>query len=113
MPEASGLWTETILHNFGQSDADGNYPGAGVTFDAFGNLYGTTNYGGTYADGTVFELTPATGGSWTETILHRYGNGEDGTYPDAGLNFDASGNLYGTTSGGGADGGGTVFEIAH
>ncbi len=111
-PEAGGLWSESILHNFGQSDQDGNYPGgAGLILDTSGNLYGTTNYGGTYAMGTVFELTPAEGGSWAETILHRFGNGKDGIYPDASLIFDSFGNLYGTTTLGGADGSGTVFEI--
>ena len=51
--------------------------------------------------GTVFELTPAGGGTWTEKVLHSFGSGADGTYPWAGLIFDAAGNLYGTTSGGG------------
>jgi hypothetical protein len=111
-PAAGGLWSESILHNFGQSDQDGNYPGnAGLILDTSGNLYGTTNYGGTYAMGTVFELTPAEGGSWAETILHRFGNGKDGIYPDASMIFDSSGNLCGTTTLGGADGSGTVFEI--
>jgi uncharacterized repeat protein (TIGR03803 family) len=110
-PQTGGVWTEAILHDFGQSDADGNYPTAGLIFDASGNLYGDTNYGGTYEDGTVFELTPGAAGSWTETILHRYGNGADGRYPDAPLIFGASGNLYGTTSEGGTDSTGTVFEI--
>jgi uncharacterized repeat protein (TIGR03803 family) len=113
MPQAGGSWSEAILHNFGQSSEDGNYPDAGLIFDASGNLYGTTSYGGTYADGTVFELTPTVGGVWTLTILHRYGKGADGRYPDASVIFDAAGNLYGTTSGGGTDGGGIVFEIAH
>lgn len=112
MPQTGGLWTETILHDFGQSYTDGNQPDAGLIIDSAGTLYGTTRFGGTYGEGTVFELTPTAGGSWMETILHRYGSGNDGTYPDAGLSFDALGNLYGTTSGGGIDGGGTVYEIA-
>ena len=54
--------------------------------------------GGTYVDGTVFELSPTGGGGWTETVLHSFGNGTDGSYPYGSLIFDAAGNLYGTTS---------------
>lgn len=52
-------------------------------------------------------------GHWTEKTLHNFGSGEDGAEPQAGLIFDAVGNLYGTTSGGGANTGGTVFELTH
>jgi uncharacterized repeat protein (TIGR03803 family) len=70
---------------------------------------GTTEAGGAYSYGTVFELEPTTGGGWTETVLYSF-NG-DGMYPYASLIFDASGNLYGTTYGDGSDGKGTLFEI--
>jgi uncharacterized repeat protein (TIGR03803 family) len=109
-PAAGGGWTETVLHNFGNG-TDGTAPYAGLIFDAAGNLYGTTSYGGTYNYGTVFELTPAAGGGWTETVLHNFGNGTDGITPYAGLIFDAAGNLYGTTFVGGTYGYGTVFEV--
>jgi uncharacterized repeat protein (TIGR03803 family) len=109
-PAAGGAWTETVLHDFGHG-TDGYEPYAGLILDAAGNLYGTTVLGGTYGSGTVFELTPATGGSWTETVLHHFGNGTDGARPYGGLIFDAAGNLYGTTQQGGAYGYGTVFEI--
>jgi uncharacterized repeat protein (TIGR03803 family) len=60
----------------------------------------------------VFELTPTTGGGWTETVLHNFvANNVDGYYPFASLIFDASGNLYGITSQGGASGVGIVFEL--
>ncbi len=59
----------------------------------------------------MFELTPTAGGGWTETVLHSFGNGADGVDPEAGLIFDAAGNLYGTTAGGGTYSGGTVFEL--
>jgi uncharacterized repeat protein (TIGR03803 family) len=69
--------------------------------------------GGTHGAGTVFELTPQTDRSWSERILHNFNdNGTDGAQPRAGLIFDADGNLYGTTSTGGADGEGTVFELS-
>jgi uncharacterized repeat protein (TIGR03803 family) len=111
-PTGGGAWTEQVLHSFGNG-TDGYYPFAGLIFDAAGNLYGTTWAGGTYGWGTVFELTP-TGGGWTETVLHSFNdNGTDGILPEAGLIFDAIGNLYGTTPSGGAEGeyGGTVFEL--
>jgi uncharacterized repeat protein (TIGR03803 family) len=111
-PTAGGEWTETVLRNF--NGKDGLTPEANVIFDASGNLYGTTYEGGAYGYGTVFELTPAVGGSWTEKALHNFNpNGRDGYYPYAGLISDASGNLYGTTTFGGADLAGTVFEIMH
>jgi outer membrane protein assembly factor BamB len=56
-PTAGGGWTERVLHNFGNG-TDGAAPAAGLIFDAAGNLYSTTFYGGTYNTGTVFELTP-------------------------------------------------------
>ncbi|HWY21469.1 MAG TPA: choice-of-anchor tandem repeat GloVer-containing protein [Candidatus Acidoferrum sp.] len=108
---AGGNWTETVLHSFSSNGIDGYAPMAGVIFDTAGNLYGTTTSGGLYLYGTVFELTPAAGGIWTETLLHDFGNGTDGSDPRAGLIFDAAGNLYGTTYNGGAYNGGTVFQI--
>jgi uncharacterized repeat protein (TIGR03803 family) len=109
-PNGSGGWTETVLHSFG-SGTDGRFPLAGLIFDAAGDLYGTTELGGNSNAGTVFELTPNGGGGWTETVLHRFGNGTDGAEPWAGLIFDARGNLYGTTFQGGNYLGGTVFEL--
>src|ERR1039458_5392996 len=90
---------EKVLHNFNNNGTDGTNPHAGLIFDAAGNLYGTTYEGGTYDDGIVFELTPAAGAGWTETVLHNFSsNGTDGVWPNAGLIFDAAGNLYGTTA---------------
>ncbi|MFI5115931.1 MAG: choice-of-anchor tandem repeat GloVer-containing protein, partial [Terriglobales bacterium] len=114
-PAAGGTWTEKVLHSFGGA-TDGVIPEAGLIFDAAGNLYGTTGYGGPYNWGTVFELTPAAGGTWTENVLYSFQGGADGAGPAAGLVFDAAGNLYGTTEVGGAgvcqgNGCGTVFEL--
>jgi uncharacterized repeat protein (TIGR03803 family) len=102
---------DTVLHNFNNNGTDGAYPQAGLIVDAAGNLYGTTNNGGTYTYGTVFELTPAAGGGYTEKILHNFTNGADGGNPQAGLILDGAGNLYGTTYVGGAYCCGTVFEL--
>jgi uncharacterized repeat protein (TIGR03803 family) len=118
-PPAEGKkkWKEYILHSFQGNPIDGANPEAGLTLDG-GNLYGTTVYGdntGTYNAGTVFELTPGTGGSWNYTgVLWSFSNnGKDGSEPGYGsLLFDGSGNLYGTTAGGGTSFLGTVFEMS-
>lgn len=70
--------------------------------DSKGNLHGTTEFGGANQTGTVFELSPATGGGWTETVIYTFGpSGKgDGQFPASGLTFDAQGNMFGTTVGG-------------
>jgi uncharacterized repeat protein (TIGR03803 family) len=112
-PGAGGSWTETVLHSFSSGTGDGFFPQGGITLDPAGNVYGTTAYGGVYGFGTVFELTPGSGGIWTETILHSFDNGQatDGSEPSSNLTFDAHGNLYGT-AGGGTYGVGIVFELS-
>jgi uncharacterized repeat protein (TIGR03803 family) len=115
-PKSEGSWTETVMHSFG-SGHDGVSPRANLVEDSSRNFYGTTFFGGTHGAGIVFELAPS-GSSWTETILHDFNPGggssaSDGGNPAAGLIFDSSGNLYGTTVGGGFNfGGGVVFELS-
>jgi uncharacterized repeat protein (TIGR03803 family) len=112
-PAVGGTWTETVLHDFNNNGSDGTDPEASLILDSYGNLYGTTvTGGGPYSGGTVFQLIPTVGGTWKERLLHSFGNGRDGIYPTASLMFDASGNLYGTTFGGGAYYNGTVFELS-
>jgi uncharacterized repeat protein (TIGR03803 family) len=107
---SEGGWQETTLYSF--SGVDGNGPRGGLTLDGLGNLYGTTDEGGTYNRGVAFELSPASDGSWTETVLHNFGGGNDAAEPEGNLIFDPYGNLYGTTTGGGAYGNyGTVFKL--
>ncbi len=101
-----GSGTITTLATF--NGTDGQYPLAALILDSSGNLYGTTTAGGAYGDGTVFELAP---GSGTITSLAPF-NGTDGQDPEGGLSMDNTGNLYGTTVGGGAFGDGTIFEMA-
>ena len=122
--KSSNGYTEKILYSFGSSSptSDGASPQAGLIMDASGNLYGTTTYGGYGGSpvclidigvdgcGTVFELVKSSSG-YTENLLYTF-TGTDGAYPYAGLTMDSSGNLYGTTYGGGACGHGTVFELA-
>ena len=102
---AKGSSTINTLAYF--SGANGQAPQAGLILDSSGNLYGTTGLGGTSKDGTIFEVGA---GSGVSTTMVSFGgsNGED---PVAGLIMDSSGNLYGTTKEGGADGAGTVFEL--
>jgi len=114
MPKAGGGWTEKVLHNFNLNGIDGQYPTGSLIVDAPGNLYGTTEEGGTSGQGTVFELSPQTGGGWAEMLLHTFSylNNKDGVHPFAGLVFDAPGNLYGMTPTGGTDEHcGTVYEL--
>jgi uncharacterized repeat protein (TIGR03803 family) len=103
-----GAWKEAVLYSFG-TGTDGAAPLAGVTFDAAGNLYGTTSAGGSGGFGTVFKLAP--GATWTETVLHSFANTDDGAYPYAGFIADGKGNLYGAATQGGVNGGGTVFAL--
>src|SRR5450631_1247557 len=71
-----------VLHSFNHNGKDGSEPYFGVTVDAAGNLYGTTEYGGAYDDGSVFEVSPKAGGGWKEVILHSFRrSGTDGYWP--------------------------------
>jgi uncharacterized repeat protein (TIGR03803 family) len=97
---------ETVVHSFG-SDNDGEHPRASLTY-VNGTLYGTTWWGGAYdSRGTVFPIVLADG---TETVLHSFGNGTDGSTPLAGV-INIKGVLYGATSAGGVHGDGTVYSI--
>jgi uncharacterized repeat protein (TIGR03803 family) len=111
--------TETVLYSFCSkpSCSDGANPQAGLIADSSGNLYGTTEGGGASSEaGVVFKLSP----SGTETVLYSFCSKpscSDGAFPVAGLIADRAGNLYGTTSGGGAilpgsSGGGVVFKLS-
>jgi uncharacterized repeat protein (TIGR03803 family) len=103
-------WSEQVLHAFKDNGTDGFYPYSALVFDASGDLYGTTNEGGAYDEGTVFELEPGSDGTWTEKLLHAFTGFEDGGQPTAGLVFDQSGNLYGTSYAGQVNDG-TVFQL--
>lgn len=114
-PPASpgGSWTETVLHDF--NVRNGSTPSGGVVIGRGGVLYGTTFYGGKLGSksGTVFSLTPPTtpGGPWTETVLHSFGSGSDGSNPAGSLVIGENGVLFGTTVYGGTSNLGTVFSL--
>jgi uncharacterized repeat protein (TIGR03803 family) len=105
-----GAWTETVLHSF-TGGTDGAYYASSLVIDAHGVLYGTMGQDGAYNAGYVFSFTPpaAPGGAWTETALHNF-TGKNGT-PPVGLAIDTAGVLYGATTGGGANGGGTIYSL--
>jgi uncharacterized repeat protein (TIGR03803 family) len=111
-PKSGGGWKETVVHSF--SGTDGNTPRSGLVLAASGILYGTTYFGGTSSGagcGIVYQLSPASGGGWTEATTYNFTCGIDGAYPEADLITDSSGILYSTTQYGGANGRGTVYEI--
>jgi T5SS/PEP-CTERM-associated repeat protein/uncharacterized repeat protein (TIGR03803 family) len=102
-------YTLTTLVNF--AGGNGANPSAGLIADAAGNLYGTTTAGGADGDGIVFEIAK-TGSGFAGTPVTLYSfSGPDGSGPSAGLVVDTAGDLFGTTSGGGANGLGAVFEL--
>jgi uncharacterized repeat protein (TIGR03803 family) len=111
---SNGQWNETVLYNFGPfPDGSG---ASGLVFDAAGNLYGSTIGGGSGCNypgcGTVFRLTPQSGGTWKETILANFESAGDGSEPGAAVILGPGGRIYGMTEyGGGRYGRGTVFEI--
>lgn len=96
----------TVLHDFGATSSDGSGSGANVTLDDAGNLYGTTDFGGSASDGVVFKLAP----DGTETLLHTF-SGPDGQDPDGAVLMMPNGDLYGTTGSGGASDSGVLFVL--
>lgn len=115
-PGSNGKWSEKVLHSFQNNGKDGYYPFPGLTIDGQGNLYGVTYYGGTDVTdcdspgcGTVFEVSPTSGGKWTEKVLHSF-NSTKGANPQSPLLLDSAGNLYGSASIFGALGG-VIFEL--
>jgi uncharacterized repeat protein (TIGR03803 family) len=120
-PQAGGSWTETTIYTFSGAP-DAASPSSGLALDAAGNLYGVSSGGGTgsclirYQNatsgcGTVYELSPNSGGNWTESVLYSFTRGGGhGVYPLGGLLFDKASDVYGVSRAGG-DGLGTVFKL--
>jgi uncharacterized repeat protein (TIGR03803 family) len=104
---------ETVLYEFkGQANADGAGPHGRLAFDANGNLYGTTQGGGTNGTGAVYELSPKSGGGWTEKVIYSFSaGGADGNSPSAGMTIAPDGTMYSTTPDGGTFGGGVIFSM--
>jgi uncharacterized repeat protein (TIGR03803 family) len=112
-PDSDGSWTESTIYNFLGPPKDGGIPQGPLAFDSAGNIYGATGGGGEKNWGIVFELTPAGGGQWSETILYTFSGGADGANPSSGVLRDQAGNLYGTTINGGQHKDwGVVYEVS-
>jgi uncharacterized repeat protein (TIGR03803 family) len=121
---SGGDWNESVIYDF-TAKGDGGNPEAGLIWDAVGNLYSTTVYGGVITKGceggcgTVFKLSPVAGGGWKGHVLYQFKwvpGGPDGYSSYASVTFDKAGNLYGTTAYGGSSnacfsGCGTVFKL--
>jgi uncharacterized repeat protein (TIGR03803 family) len=108
-PRPVGEWREQVIHSF-QQGTDGNSPISNLVSDPAGNLYGTTSEGG-LGSGTIFKLTPAGGGNWTETVVHAFGGPPDGAFSYNGMVVDGFGNLYGATVHGGNNDDGSVYKF--
>jgi hypothetical protein len=134
-PDGQGGWSQTILYSFNPhstSVQDGRFPCGSLAIDSKGNIYGTTLENGANGGGNVYELSPGSGGVWTETILYQFGapSSGDGYAPNAGVTLGNSTGtvLYGTTQCGGnggtdsvgdplgyscTNGAGTVYKLAY
>lgn len=113
LSNSGGTWKETLLHSFDDiSGSDGYSPYSTLVFDAAGNLYGTTQSGGKFGGGTVFQLK-ASKGKYTYKLIHSFAGGGGSAYsPYSGVVVGKDGNLYGTTYYGGVIwNAGAVYEL--
>lgn len=111
-PTSDG-WVHTVLYSF-TGGADGGEPYKGVTLDGEGNLFGTAVTGGSGSCeggcGVVYKLTNS-GGTWTQSVIHAFTGGDDGSGAGARVTVDRNGNVYGMTPTGGAYGLGTIYKV--
>src|SRR5579863_1045564 len=107
-------YTESVLYSFGDL-ADASTPSGSILMDSAGSLYGVTSLGGAFGQGTLYKYVPAINGQLaTYSILYSFGGSTTtGSYPNGSLIFDAGGDIYGVTNGGGdATGDGVVYMLA-
>lgn len=109
-PNGDGTWSEKTVHFFDVNNGD--QPVAALVFDQAGNLYGTAGSGGLFGGGVVFELSPATDGDWTDSILYDFGRSGDGVNAATEVVFGPDGSLYGATEFGGSSGCGIVYRLS-
>lgn len=112
-PRGNDTWVETILHRFVSAPDDGAGPESGVILDGYGGLLGTTYAGGgnRSPSGTIFRLEPQPDGTWSQQILLKLSDDSRGAFPEGPVALGPNGSLYGTASGGGANGGGTLLQL--
>jgi uncharacterized repeat protein (TIGR03803 family) len=110
-PNGDGTYIESVIHSFPgtKGNRDGQNPVGGVILDSAGNLWGSTPAGGN-GNGTVFELTPNSDGTYTESTLFMFTGASTGFDPNTDLVIDQAGNIYGTAVNGGL-GKGVVFKV--
>jgi uncharacterized repeat protein (TIGR03803 family) len=110
LTKSGGTWIQTIIHAFSGGD-DGSGPGARVTVDQSGNVYGMTPTGGAYGLGTIYKIQKGPSGAWTLKVIHAFTGGADGGSGSAGRMILRNGRLYGAATTGGTYGSGVVFEL--
>jgi uncharacterized repeat protein (TIGR03803 family) len=109
LTKSNGTWNQTVIYAFTGAE-DGSGPGARVTVDRSGNLYGMTPTGGNFGAGTIYKLHPHAG-SYTFQVIHTFTGGDDGASGSAGRMLLQHGRLYGAATAGGMYGSGVVFEL--
>jgi uncharacterized repeat protein (TIGR03803 family) len=110
LTKSGGTWTQTIIHAFTGGN-DGSGPGARLTVDPSGNVYGMAPTGGAYGLGTIYKIHQEPNGAWTFKVIHAFTGGADGGSGSAGRMILRNGRLYGAATTGGTYGSGIVFEI--
>ena len=110
LTNSGGTWTQTVIHAFTGED-DGSGPGARVTVDGAGNVYGMAPTGGAYGLGTIYKIRQGQNGAWVLKVIHAFTGGADGATGSAGRMILRQGHLYGAATTGGTYGSGVVFEL--
>jgi len=109
LTNSGGTWKQRVIHSFTGGD-DGSGPGARVTVDRSGNIYGMTPTGGLYGLGTIYKIH-RNAGTWDFQVIHTFTGGADGSSGSAGRMLFLNGRLYGAATTGGNYGAGVVFEL--
>jgi len=112
LTHVGGTWTQSVIHTFTGGN-DGSGPGAGLTLNKHGDVYGMTPTGGAYGLGVIFRLHLQNSGAWSLKVLHAFTGGDDGATGSAGRLILRRGILYGAATVGGANGQGTIFSLKH
>jgi len=105
----NGKWSEHTAYTF-RKKTDGFVPHGDLVFDPHGNLYGTTSVGGAFNFGAAYVLTNVNG-KWTSTVMHSFGEGQDGRGSLSGVTITPTGSVVGTTTAGGAYNRGIIYEL--